>query len=527
MNTKQFIQLKPVSDIPTKHLLSKIINWGVVILFVLLVVFIYWYFFHGKYTRFGVEGFNPTSTNPTTTTKGLLRTTTIPQTTHQSTTTIPQTTHQSTTSIPQTTHQNTTSIHQDSESAISNSNSNSNSNSLRSFIAMGKTIYEKSLTDLFGSNIRMMCNMLPTLDRSVCIIGDTPFVKYSFPVHMIKMQDTSILAVFNDGRLYSRDSIYSTVWKGPLDNSLPNDSIPLRMITLTSDLTSLLGVGYDNKLYIRGLITDGKFNSDQLWKPVPNNTNIIYVLYDRETNGLISIDINGIIFIKSNPDLTSDNIPIINPLIDRPILRLYYDAYGYMLAIDSKFDLYQFKDKKWKTNGLNMERGHNLAKIQDILYCNDGKMVGLVFVNNANMLHIMKQSEIYFLSEFMPLDIQSSIELSTNKFLLSDSDIINAKIGYINPRALVSDDDTLDQDTSFAFHKQSLENQKKLRDFCSSRNSTLETNYDNYDLLSGVEQNTEKINLLQGVLDNLIKYDPDKQKIQDQFPLLYPPDFTK
>jgi hypothetical protein len=101
------------------------------------------------------------------------------------------------------------------------------------------------------------------------------------------------------------------------------------------------------------------------------------------------------------------------------------------------------------------------------------------------------------------------------------------KIGYIDPKALVSEDDVLDQDTSFAFHKQSLENQKKLRDFCVSRNSTLETNYDNYDLLSDVEQNTEKINLLQGVLDNLIKYNPDKKKIQEQFPLLYPPDFTK
>ena len=51
--------------------------------------------------------------------------------------------------------------------------------------------------------------------------------------------------------IYKKDNINNSMWLGPLDNSLPKDSIPLRMVNLGNDLRTLLGVGYDNKLYIK------------------------------------------------------------------------------------------------------------------------------------------------------------------------------------------------------------------------------------------------------------------------------------
>lgn len=466
-------------------LLSKVINWSFVVVFILIIVFIYYHFFYPHSKRY--EHFTDDISNTTKTT-----------------------------------------VSKTQSKIKSEENSTSNNETSLNLTKLKKTVYEIALIKLYGDNSRMICNMLPTLDKSICIIGDKEFVRYHFPVHMIKMQDGTVIAVFNDGRLYSKDSVLGTIWKGPLDNSMPNSIIPLRMVSLTTDLSNLLGVGFDNKLYIRTLDKDGKFDPQSVWKPVPNNNNIIYVIYDRDTQLLVSIDVKGRLFIKRDAELSSDNTEITNIVLDRPLLRLYYDIHGYMLAIDNEFNLYQFKDKNWKTSGLNIERGHNDAKLNDILYYNDGKMLGLAFVNDANMLHTMKQSEIYYLSRFIPLDIQETLEIeSINKnsnFLLNDADVIRNKIGFINVLLLGDNNDQYDQDVSFAFHKQTLENQKKLRDFCSKRNETAgEKLYDNYDLLSNVEQNTEKIGLLKDVLDNLIKYDPDRLEIQEQFPALYQP----
>jgi hypothetical protein len=108
--------------------------------------------------------------------------------------------------------------------------------------------------------------------------------------------------------------------------------------------------------------------------------------------------------------------------------------------------------------------------------------------------------------------------------MLTDSDVIQNKIGYINTLLLSeNDDDTLDQDTSFAFHKQSLETQKKLREFCKTRYDTISgSQSENYETLSEVEQNKDRISKLKIILDNLIEYDPDKKKIKESFPNLYP-----
>jgi hypothetical protein len=149
------------------------------------------------------------------------------------------------------------------------------------------TIYETSLKTLFQDNPRLLCSMLPNIGKNICTVNGTPYIIYNFPIHMIKLLDGSILAVFNDGRLYKKDDILNTMWLGPLANSLPNDSIPLRMINLAPDLNTLLGVGYDNKLYMKQPDNNGNMNLTATWRLVPNNTDIIYVIFDSDTGYMI------------------------------------------------------------------------------------------------------------------------------------------------------------------------------------------------------------------------------------------------
>ena len=448
------------TKIKKDKLMQNLLNIGVIVFVVIIVILIYKYVIAKDYLRLRVEGF--------------VDSTTIPFTTIPSTTT--------------------------SSSQI--------------------TIYEISLNKLYGDNIRLMCGILPTFSKSVCQVNNTPFAIYKFPIHIIKLNDSSILAVFNDGRLYQKDSMKSTMWKGPINNSMPKNVIPLRMIMIASDLVTLLGIGYDNILYIKSPDVNGNTNLITPWKQVPNNSNIIYILYDNDTNLLVSIDINGKVFIKSTNDITSDNSELVTKL-DRPVLRLYYDLNGYMLALDTNFDLYQFSDINWKQSLLNIERGANSSKIQDILYDNDGKLFGLIFNPESFMVQIMRQSSVFYLSDFTPLDLQITSETAT-EFVMSDQDIIKCKSGslydYLNT---LSFDDTTDDDTNFAYQKQIIQSQADLRQFCSSRGSISANNqYDNYDLLSNVEKNDDKIENLQIIARSLLSYEPNRDRITEQYPII-------
>ena len=336
---------------------------------------------------------------------------------------------------------------------------------------------------------------------------------------MIKLIDGSILAVFNDGRLYTKDNIFNTMWHGPLNNSLPNDTIPLRMVTLSTDLNTLLGVGYDNKLYMKQPDINGNLNLVASWRVVPNNNNIIYVLFDKETGYLISIDTQGKLFYKQSSDLTSNNIELINRL-DRPVLRLYYDLNGYMLAIDDNFEMYQFSELNWQNSPLNTKRGANSSKLQDILYHNDGRLFGLVFNPASYMVQIMKQDQAFYLANFTPLDQSINLENSL-EFVMSDQDIILSKTGNIKAYLeAINASDSADSDPNIAYQKQIMETRAKLKQFCATRNSTTSSNYDNYDLLANVEQNDDRIMQLKNIINNLIAYEPDKNRIIEKNPVI-------
>jgi hypothetical protein len=388
-------------------------------------------------------------------------------------------------------------------------------------IVYKNTIYENSIIKIYGNNIRLKCSMIPSLSNSpnACLIDNETFVPYLFPVHMIKLIDGTILAVFNDGRLYTKDNILSSMWAGPIINSKPQDIIPLRMITLKTDLVTLLAVGYDNILYMKAPDTKGNINLTSEWKQVPNNSDIIYVLFDNDTNYLISIDINGKLFIKNSLDITTGNQEL-NTKLDRPVLRLYYDLNGYMLALDSKFDLYQFSELSWKTTPLNTKRGANSSKIQDLLYDNDGKMYGLIFNPEAYMVQIMKQTSIFYLADFVELDLQISSS-DSNNFVMSDQDIITCKIGSLyDYLTILNSNDANDDDPNFAYHKQLIENTQQLREFCANKNIVSNNNYDNYDTLANVDKNDLKISKLKNIINNLLSYEPNSDILKEKYPII-------
>ena len=441
-------------------LFQSLINIGIIIMFVIIVFLVYKYLIEDNYTKLRVEGFTE---NFTTTLNNVI-------------------------------------------------NNKASSN----------TIYENSLQNLYGNNVRLMCGVLPTIGNktNVCAIGNEPFVIYQFPIHIIKLIDGSILAVFNDGRLYQKDSMTSTIWSGPITNSLPNDIIPLRMITLGTDLVTLLGVGYDNVLYIKAPDNSGNLNITEPWVQVPNNSNVIYVLFDKDSNYMISIDIKGKLFTKTSADITTINQELVSK-IDRPVLRLYYDLNGYMLVVDNKFDLYQFTELNWKTSAINVSRGANSSKIQDLLYDNDGKMYGLVFNPDGFIIQIMKQTEIFYLSDFFAIDLHLTSN-TTNDFVMSDQDIIKCKIGSIDDYlSMTNADDPTDDDPNFAYQKQIIESQAKLRNFCANRSITSgSNNYDNYDLLASVDNNNDKIKQLKEIINNLISYEPSGSAIKEKYPII-------
>lgn len=390
------------------------------------------------------------------------------------------------------------------------------------------TIYETAIRTIFGNYPRLICNLTPTPTNNICTIDGQSFIKFNFPVHMIKLIDGSILAVFNDGRLYRKDTIYNTMWEGPLDNSLPNDSIPLRIISLAPDLKTLLGVGYDNQLYLKAPTNSsiaGTVDITGVWKPVPNNSDVIYILFDADTGNMISIDTQGRLWIKVSSDYTSNKTELITKL-DRPVLRLYYDNNGYMLAIDSNFDLYQFSELNWKNSPLNLQRGHNASKVVDILYDNDACLYGLVFNTKANILQIMKQNMAFYLGDFIPLEQQlssgSDSKSSSADFVLSDQDILKSKIGNIDIyNKSLADSGIADEDTNVAYQKMILQTRADLRKFCASRNNgSSNSNFDNYDLLSQVESNNDKISSLKSIINDLIIYEPDKARLIENYPII-------
>jgi hypothetical protein len=366
------------------------------------------------------------------------------------------------------------------------------------------TIYEISLEALYSNNKKLLCNIIPILKENACMEDGIPIKKEKFPVHLFKGPDSIIYAVFNDGAIYRKNSMTTGIWNGPLDNSMPNNSrTPLRMITLSPNGNEYLGVGFDNRLYIKRANEAGFLDITTPWELVSNNNNIIYVITNPSNNRLIGVNKEGQLLIKETEDITSDFILL--PRLSVSVLKLFFDNSGYMLVLDDKFNLWQMADKDWQNSDIDFKKGSNPTRINDILYDNDGKLYGIVFPLNPTKLQLMKQNTFYFLSVFLPLLNNSKTSDDIN-FVMNDNSILLAKSG-VDFSKVENIDDSLDNDIQQAKIRNDLENKRKLREFCALKKKDYDPRkMENYELLEDIDNNNKKIADLNTVLQKLKQY---------------------
>ena len=385
-----------------------------------------------------------------------------------------------------------------------------------------ETIFEESLRDVFGPDTTLSCNINPTMTTEDC----SQFSKVNvniFPVHIIELDPSLVLGVFNNGYIYSKNRLEDKYWKGPLKNSLPKDNIPLRMITLDYEMR-LLGVGYDNRLY-RKASNSKDLNVESRWEEVPSATNLIYVLYesrlDKETyqkdeskykdDFLIGINTIGLLTKIKYNDLGSKEFDrMIND--DFKVLKIYFEKNGYMMAIGTDFQLYRKNDKNWETSTFNIFN-KNPTKLIDVIYDSDAKMFGLVFMENLGYVELMKQKMVHYMSSFVPLEFIVT-NTTKNKDVLSFYERLKLKSGV---DLLLYDlvDNYGYRTIQEVQSRLQMEDMKKLRNMCKNRGYLANQSHNNFNILNKIEQQNNKIIKMNQTISKLIEFDTDKTKIQE------------
>jgi hypothetical protein len=328
--------------------------------------------------------------------------------------------------------------------------------------------------------------------------------------------------------MYKKDSLNDQFWNGPLVNSFPTSSVPLRMISMTSN-GLLLGVGFDNNLYqkLELVINDKKANPyETAWQRVPACSDIIYIMYlsdpestptDTSKDLLVGINTNGMIVKKNYNNRVSEPFTVLtnDPL---QVIKIYFDKNGYMLGISKDFKLYKKLTTDWNTSIFDQVAGGNPTPLNDILYDNDGKLLGLVILPTIGILELQKQQQVYYLSGFFPKELISLTNdySSINKIIMNDVDIIKAKTGA-NLANLIGVADPLLTDVSIDVIDNLIkfESEAKLRDFCANKGYVNQVKYQNYELLNQISDQENKLLQLNTVLNDLVKLDPVRSQLQE------------
>ncbi len=379
------------------------------------------------------------------------------------------------------------------------------------------TIFERSMGKTFAKSPKMICSFIPTAKQSQCLTKNgSPIVKYKFPVHLCKLPNGKHLAVFNDGRLYIKTKLTDKLWSGPIKNSMPNRTVPLRMVTLNPAGDRLVAVGYDNKIYIKSSTTEaGDINLESEWEQIFGLEGYIFVMYsyDEESNinRMVLINTDGQVKI-TNSDKPKDGVTDF-AVVGEPILKLVGDAEGYMMAIDTTFTLRTFDAKEWWASKFSRKFSGNPNKVCDVIYDRDQLLFGLVFEPKTGMVEVMKQEEPHILSPFVPFSLNRFLDSTTSERRLTDRMIIKSKLGVFTGQGQ-REEELLDDDINLAYQRQQLDDKKRLREFCQARGFNTSANYRDYSVMTEIDKNKAKINELNNVIQELTAYDPDSKPIQ-------------
>ena len=377
------------------------------------------------------------------------------------------------------------------------------------------SIFESALKITYPESPLVMCQVVPALGSQQCRVGQISIIKYKFPVSLARLPNGKTAAVFNDGRIYLKDRLIDKLWQGPIKNSFPDRTVPLRMITLNPEADRLVGVGYDNRVYIKKRDPNANISIETEWQVIDGLYDVIYLLYDQD----ISTGKNNYIIITGTGRVVS--VPVDNPKtrpvpvgnIQDRLLKLVYDPEGYMMALDTNFNLRSFDSKEWKTSQLSQINRRNKMPVLDVLYDKDQLLFGLVIIKETGMAEVMKQEDAHFMAPFVPLDLNKYVDSNLDQ-RLTERTIIQTKLGIIPGQGQL-EEESLDDDVNMAYQRQLLEDKKRLREFCSSRALRTDANYKNYDVLRSVDDNATKIEKLTQSIQDLISFDPDQKAIKE------------
>lgn len=381
------------------------------------------------------------------------------------------------------------------------------------------TIYENSMRQTFASYPALICNLLPTAKSNTCMRDGILITKYKYPVHVQPLINGRHVAVFNDGRLYMKSRLIDTMWQGPLQNSRPMRTVPLRMVTTTPEGDRLVGVGFDGKAYIKDIDDSVDVNIEGEWRSLEGLRDIIYIMYHYDegsnTNRFLVIDINGRIQItrgvEPNSGLQSFGI------LREPIIKMSMGADGYMMAIDAKYRLRTFDSKIWYNSQLSNKFPPSQQHVLDVVYDKDQLIFGLVILPKVSQVEIMKQEEVHITAPFVPLELNRYLDSSLDP-RITERTIISTKVGssIATTGTLAGDvDDQLDNDVNMAYQRQMLKDKTRLRQFCSKRGFGSKADHKNFELMREIDKNNEKIEQLNRAMVDLVAFDSDKRKIQD------------
>jgi hypothetical protein len=397
--------------------------------------------------------------------------------------------------------------------------------------------YDKTqLADLLKFNLK-----IDPRRREIDSETGKTFQRLLVPIHMINLLDGKILAVFNDGKLYLKNDLYTDqLWLGPLNNSLygsQTDGTGMRMI-MNFPLNKnqerqivLLGVGQDNSLYYKE--TE---DMQSVWLKTEvegtGNDNLVYLfcdyyqtaedyyplLYGITTEGkFVYKNLNGENPPSSIEDKDFLKIPFTEPnppIFDNiKVLKVFWDRNGFMIGIGQDFRLYQKKGIDWKVRPWEITeetRGTNKGsstQVIDILMDNDGIMVGLVLDSESNppMIKIQKQNMNYYLADFENIE-----DLTKQSRTYNDQEMIKFKTGldWITYLSFEDPDEILYRSNNLqAIYQKSIMNDKyKLRNLCHTRKPTMNLEARNFDLETKIQQKDNRLNELNSELEGLIKY---------------------
>ena len=371
------------------------------------------------------------------------------------------------------------------------------------------TLYERSAKSLFPQ--RMLCNLIPIMPVNKCLNADGKAPKKpSFPVHILPTYQDGYIAVFNDGKIYKKDELEYPFWTGPLDNSMPKGSIPLRMVALDPE-NLLLGVGYNNKLYKK---VDTNILSE--WVEIPKAENIIYVLFEQGNkpvqDKLIAINVDGMLMETPYNTLGTSFFEELG--VDMPVLKMWHDKSGFLLGLGTDFRMYRKGTNDWRNSEFDVVTGANPSLLNDAVYDVDGKMYGLVIVPKLGIISMMKQKVEYYLSQFIPMEMQIK-DNENKKKVMGKIAIVKAKSGvnFVSDRHATLEYGDLD--IKQAQNKLKTEEYKRLRNYCGTRGTKSNVKYENYEFLNRLENQHKTIEELENVLTKLKSNDPSRTKLQD------------